>query len=187
MLQPRPDPGAVLFQSLETRDGMRECKTADLSDSLGTSVQVCAPWFRDFGGRRAFDGPIATVRCFEDNSMVRELLSQSGDGRVLVVDAGGSQRCAMLGDQLAQKAVYNGWAGVLMYGYIRDSADIARMPLGVKALGALPVKSVKKGVGETQVPVSFAGVEFRPGDILFADPDGVVVMAQEMASVNRCG
>jgi regulator of ribonuclease activity A len=105
------------------------------------------------------------------------MLSKPGDGRVLVVDGGGSRRCAMLGDRLAQRAVYNGWSGVLLYGCIRDSADVARMPLGVKALGTHPARSAKQGAGETQVPVRFADVDFEPGHWLYADPDGVLVVA----------
>jgi regulator of ribonuclease activity A len=161
---------------------MSNFKTADLSDEHGDAALICEPVFRDFGGRHGFCGQIVTVKCFEDNSLVAQMLSEHGDGRVLVVDAGGSLRCAMLGDQLAQKAVFNGWAGILMNGLVRDSADIARMSLGVKALGTHPRKSVKAGRGETQVPVSFAGVEFRPGDALYSDEDGVLVLRGENAA-----
>ena len=122
-------------------------------------------------------GKISTIKCFEDNSLVREAVAEPGEGRVLVVDAGGSRRCAMLGDLLAAKAVENGWAGVLMNGLIRDSADIARMDLGVKALGTHPLKSVKKGVGERDVEVRFSGVRFVPGAYLYADEDGVICSA----------
>jgi regulator of ribonuclease activity A len=156
---------------------MQSLKTTDVSDHLGERAQMCAPLFRDFGGQTAFHGPIATAICPDDNSKVREMLGEPGAGRVLVVDAAGSPRCAMLGDLLAQLAVDNGWAGVLVHGYIRDSADIARLPLGVKALGTLPRKSEKRGAGETQVPLRFAGVEFRPGDHCYADADGVLVIA----------
>lgn len=156
-------------------------KTTDLSDEWGDKAQICAPLFRDYGGRTDFHGPIATVRCPDDNSKVRELLDEPGQGRVLVIEADASPRCAMLGDLLAQRAVDNGWAGVLVHGYIRDSAVMAHMPLGVKALGTLPRKSEKRGAGQTQVVVSFAGVEFRPGDMLYADADGVLVMAATAA------
>lgn len=149
--------------------------TTDLSDQWGDRAQVCAPLFRDFGGRRDFHGPIATVRCPDDNSRVREMLGQPGAGRVLVVDADGSPRCAMLGDQLARLAVDNGWAGVVVNGYVRDSVELARLDLGVKALGTHPRKSDKRGAGEVQIPVRFAGVEFRPGDRLYADADGILV------------
>ena len=152
-------------------------KTADLCDEYAESLQVCDPGFSSFGGRARFHGQISTIKCFEDNSLVREAVAEPGEGRVLVVDAGGSKRCAMLGDLLAAKAVENGWAGVLMNGMIRDSADIARMDLGVKALGTHPLKSVKKGVGERDVEVRFSGVRFVPGAYLYADEDGVICSA----------
>lgn len=128
-----------------------------------------------FGGHSKFSGRISTIKCFEDNSLVREAVGEPGEGRVLVVDAGGSKRCAMLGDLLAAKAVENGWSGVLMYGLIRDSADINQMALGVKALGTYPLKSVKKGIGERDVTVKFAGVRFVPGHYLYSDEDGIVI------------
>ena len=149
-------------------------KTADLCDGNSDSLQICEPMFSSFGGRPRFSGRISTIKCFEDNSLVREAVAEPGDGRVLVVDAGGSRRCAMLGDLLAAKAAANGWSGVLMYGLIRDSADIAGMDLGVKALGTYPLKSVKKGIGERDVAVKFAGVTFVPGHYLYADEDGIV-------------
>ena len=149
-------------------------KTADLCDEYSDSLQICEPGCSDFGGRQRFFGQISTITCFEDNSLVREAVAEPGEGRVLVVDAGGSMRCAMLGDLLAAKAVAKGWAGILMYGLIRDSADIAAMDLGVKALGTHPLKSVKKGVGERDVVVRFAGVSFVPGAYLYADEDGVL-------------
>lgn len=149
-------------------------KTADLCDEYSDSLQICEPVFFSFGGRASFFGQISTIKCFEDNSLVREAVAEPGDGRVLVVDAGGSRRCAMLGDLLAAKAAANGWSGVLMYGLIRDSSDIAGMDLGVKALGTYPLKSVKKGVGERDIVVRFAGVTFTPGEYLYADEDGIV-------------
>jgi regulator of ribonuclease activity A len=151
-------------------------KTADIYDQFEQQIQVCEPIFRDYGGKRRFSGPIATLKCHEDNSLVRQRLGEPGNGRVLVVDAGGSLRCAMLGDILVQKGVDNGWAGVLMYGCIRDACDIAEMPLGVKALATIPKKSVKKGAGEADLTVTFAQVSFKPGDWLYADEDGVVVL-----------
>lgn len=149
-------------------------KTADLCDEHSDKLQICEPGFASFGGRPRFHGAISTIKCFEDNSLVREAVGEPGDGRVLVVDAGGSRRCAMLGDMLAEKAVKNGWAGVIMNGLIRDSADIAAMDLGVRALGTHPLKSVKKGVGERDVPVRFAGVNFAPGQFVYADEDGII-------------
>jgi regulator of ribonuclease activity A len=149
-------------------------KTADLCDDHADSLQICEPVFSSFGGRARFFGKVSTIKCFEDNSLVREAVGEPGAGRVLVVDAGGSLRCAMLGDLLAAKAVENGWSGVIMNGLIRDSVDIAGMALGVKALGTLPLKSVKKGVGERDVPVRFAGVSFVPGQYVYADEDGII-------------
>ncbi len=154
-----------------------EFKTADLCDHYAESVRICAPGLLSFGGHKRFAGPITTIKCFEDNSLVREALSQPGAGGVLVVDAGGSRRCAMLGDQLAKLAIENAWSGVVMNGLIRDSADIASMPIGVKALGVHPLKSQKRGVGERDLRVRFAEVDFDPGDYLYADEDGILCSA----------
>ncbi|MEJ2692925.1 MAG: ribonuclease E activity regulator RraA [Candidatus Thiodiazotropha sp.] len=151
-------------------------KTADLYDIHEEALQICRPIFHHFGGHRDFYGPVATLKCFEDNALVREQLEQAGEGRVLVVDGGGSLRCAMLGDQLAQLALDNGWAGILIFGCVRDAAEISTTPLGVMALASHPRKSVKKGAGEVGGEVHFAGVGFRPGEWLFADEDGVVVL-----------
>ena len=120
-------------------------KTADLSDLHGDSIQICEPIFLSFGGVQKFSGRVSTVKCFEDNTLVREAVFETNEGGVLVVDAGGSMRCAMMGDMLAAAAVEHGWSGVIMYGLIRDSLDIAGMPLGLKALGTHPRKSEKKG------------------------------------------
>lgn len=155
-------------------------KTADLFDDFGDRIQVCDPIFRDFGGRSRFAGPIATVKCFEDNSLVKSALAEPGDCRVLVVDAGGSLRCAMLGDLIAASAVKNGWSGVLMFGCVRDSVDIAGMDLGVKALATNPRKSEKRGEGQMDIPVNFAGVCFRPGEHIYCDEDGILVAAEAL-------
>ena len=149
-------------------------KTADLCDEHSDRLQICEPGFLAFGRRVRFSGRVSTIKCFEDNSRVREAVGEAGEGRVLVVDAGGSMRCAMLGDMLAAKAVENGWAGVILYGLIRDSADIGEMDLGVRALGTHPLKSVKRGIGERDVPVKFAGVQFVPGSHVYVDEDGIV-------------
>ena len=154
--------------------------TADLWDKHEGGPQVCEPIFNDYGGRCSFHGPVRTLKCFEDNALVRQMLGQPGDGAVLVVDAGGSRRCAMLGDQLAQLAVENSWSGVVMYGLIRDSEAIGTMALGVKALGTIPVKSVKRGEGQIDVPVRFAGVIFNPGHWLYADADGILVSDESL-------
>ncbi len=155
-------------------------KTADLCDQYSDTLQIAEPGMRSYGGRARFHGEISTIKCFEDNSLVREAVAEPGQGRVLVVDAGGSLRCAMLGDMLAAKAVENGWAGVIMNGLIRDSVDISAMALGVRALGTHPLKSVKKGVGERDVRVRFAGVDFAPGQFVYADEDGIVCSPQAL-------
>lgn len=153
--------------------------TADLCDELGPRARVAEPLFRDFGGRRSFHGTIATVRVFEDNVLVREALSEPGRGRVLVVDGAGSLRCALLGGMLARMAHENGWAGVVVYGAIRDSAEIPAIPVGLRSLAACPRRSGKGGEGQRDVPVTFAGVTFEPGHALYADPDGIVVVDRD--------
>jgi regulator of ribonuclease activity A len=155
--------------------------TADLCDDYGDKVQVCEPLFHAFGGRRAFHGPVSTVRCFEDNSRVKEAVESPGGGRVLVVDGGGSRRHALLGDKLGLAAVNNGWAGIIIHGCIRDSVELGRMDLGIRALGTMPLRSEKRGEGERDVPVRFAGVTFRPGDHVYADEDGIIAAHMSLA------
>ena len=160
--------------------------TADLCDLHEAllqdgSLRVVAPMFRSFGGRRGFHGPIATLKLFEDNSFVRKALDQPGRGRVLVIDGGGSMRRALVGDQLAALGVKNGWAGMVVYGCIRDSAAIAGMDIGVFALATHPRKTDKKNVGEVDVPVAFGGTSFRPGEWLYADEDGVLISVSALA------
>lgn len=152
-----------------------EFQTADLCDANEGTIRVVAPMFRSYGGRKAFGGAIATLKVFEDNSLVRTALEGPGNGKVLVIDGGGSMRCALVGDQLGVLAVKNGWAGVIVYGCIRDSRAIGTMALGAFALGTHPLKSIKKGVGEADIPVTFGGVTFVPGEYVYADEDGVVV------------
>lgn len=154
--------------------------TTDLCDAHADKLRVAAPIFHSYGGKTAFHGPVATLKLFEDNGLVRQTLDQPGDGRVLVIDGGGSLRCALLGDQLAALAVENGWAGVVVWGCIRDAQAIAAMAIGVFALATHPQKTVKKNLGEAEVPVSFAGIEFRPGDWLYADADGLIVSAERL-------
>lgn len=149
--------------------------TADLCDQYGDAVRVCQPIFRDFGGTPAFHGPILTVSTFEDNGLFRDLLQEPGEGRVMVIDGGGSLRRALFGGNLAEAAAKNGWAGLLINGCVRDTAEIAALPIGVKALAAHPRKSGRTGQGELNVPVSFANVVFHAGDHLYADLDGVIV------------
>jgi regulator of ribonuclease activity A len=149
--------------------------TTELCDRHPDAVRVADPILRDFGGAFAFSGPLATVRVHEDNVLVRAALSEPGLGRVLVVEGGGSMRCALLGDQLASLALTNGWGGLVVNGCVRDTRALAQLPLGIKALGAHPVRSAKAGRGEREVPVRFAGVTFEPGAHLWADEDGIVV------------
>jgi regulator of ribonuclease activity A len=151
--------------------------TTDLCDAHEDKVRVAAPIFRSFGGKPAFHGQIATLKLFEDNGLVRQTLDTPGNGRVLVVDGGGSLRRALLGDQLAALAVKNGWAGLVIWGCIRDSKAIGAMDLGVFALGTIPLKTLKKNLGDAELPVSFAGIEFNPGEWLYADEDGLIVSA----------
>ncbi len=160
-------------------------QTADLLDAneahiQAGALQVVAPMFRSYGGRAAFDGPISTLKLFEDNSLVRAALAQPGSGRVLVID-GGSLRCALVGDQLAELAVKNGWSGIVVYGCIRDSHAIGAMDIGVFALATHPLKSIKKNVGEADIVVTFGGVSFVPGHYLYADADGVIVSREKLA------
>lgn len=150
-------------------------QTADLCDAHDDKLAVVSPMFHSYGGRSAFGGPISTLKLFEDNSFVRKAVESAGNGRVLVIDGGASMRCALVGDQLAELAVRNGWAGIIVYGCIRDSKAIGGMDLGVFALGTHPRKTVKRNVGEVDVPVSFGGVSFVPGHHVYADEDGVVV------------
>jgi regulator of ribonuclease activity A len=153
--------------------------TADLCDELGPRARVAEPLFRDFGGERSFHGPVATVRVFEDNVLVREALSEAGRGRVLVVDGAGSVRHALVGGMIAHLAHENGWAGLVVNGAIRDSDEISSVPVGLKALATSPRRSEKRGEGERDVPISFAGVTFEPGHLLYADPDGIVVVDED--------
>lgn len=151
--------------------------TADLCDANGEKVRVVEPMFSSFGGRAAFSGRIATLKLFEDNSLVRKALESPGEGRVLVIDGGGSLRRALVGDQLAAIAVTNGWSGIVVYGCIRDSRAIGEMDIGVFAIDTHPMKTVKKNVGDADLPVTFGGVTFTPGEWLYADEDGVLVSA----------
>lgn len=148
--------------------------TPDICDDH-PEVQVVDPGFRNYGGVTAFGGPIVTVKCFEDNSLVKELVATPGQGRVMVVDGGGSRRCALLGDMLAEKAAASGWAGLIIYGCVRDVDVLRQTSLGVQALGSHPRKSNKRGVGEQDIPVTFSGVTFQPGHYVYADNNGIVV------------
>ncbi|HET8791953.1 MAG TPA: ribonuclease E activity regulator RraA [Modicisalibacter sp.] len=151
--------------------------TPDICDAH-PEVGVLDPLFVNFGAIEAFFGPVRTVKCFEDNSLIKEAVSEPGDGAVLVVDAGGSQRCALLGDMLAEKAADNGWAGVVMYGCVRDVDALAEIELGIQALGAHPRRSEKHGAGQRDISVTFAGVTIEPGQWLYADNNGILIADQ---------
>ncbi|QXJ24498.1 ribonuclease E activity regulator RraA [Actinomadura graeca] len=154
--------------------------TADLIDDFGDELRSCETQFRQYGARVAFAGPVSTVRCHRDNGLVKRVLNTPGDGRVLVVDGAGSLASALMGDMIAASAVQNGWAGAVIHGAVRDVAALRGMDLGVKALGSNPRKSAKDAAGEVDVPVSFGGVEFRPGDWLYSDEDGIVVAGRKV-------
>jgi regulator of ribonuclease activity A len=154
--------------------------TADLCDQFESELRICAPMFRSYGGRAAFGGQITTLKLFEDNGLVRKALEAPGNGRVLVVDGGGSMRRALVGDQIAALAVKNGWAGIVVYGCIRDSAAIGEMDIGVCALGTHPLKTVKRNEGQVDLTVSFGGIDFVPGHFLYADADGVIVCPRSL-------
>ncbi len=154
--------------------------TPDLCDAYPELVRVAEPIFTNYGGRAAFGGEVITVKCHEDNSLVKEHVSNPGDGKVMVVDGGGSLRCALLGDMLAEKAAENNWAGLIIFGCIRDVDEIRKTDLGVQALRTIPIKSNRKGRGDLNIPVTFAGVTFNPGEFVYADNNGVIVSEQEL-------
>ena len=153
----------------------------DLCDEHEDKVEILEPLFNDYGAARTFWGKVTTVRCSEDNSKVRELVATPGTGSVLVVDGGGTVRRALMGDQLAALAIENGWAGVVINGAIRDAGAIGDMALGVKALATCPMRTEKHGVGEVNIPVSFAGVIINPGDYLYADINGILVAREPLS------
>jgi regulator of ribonuclease activity A len=156
--------------------------TADLCDANASEVRTTKPVFLVFGERLTFGGPIRTLRVYEDNSLVKDALSSAGDGAVLVVDGGASTRCALLGGNLAELASVNGWAGLIINGCIRDTHEINACNIGVRALGTCPRKSEKRGEGDRDVVLSFAGAEFRPGEHVYCDQDGVIVAARNLLS-----
>ncbi|HTX94689.1 MAG TPA: ribonuclease E activity regulator RraA [Mycobacterium sp.] len=150
--------------------------TADLVDDIGPEVRSCDVQFRQFGGRREFAGPISTVRCFEDNALLKSMLSQRSAGGVLVIDGDGSLHKALVGDVIAELARSNGWAGIVANGAVRDAAALRGIDIGIKALGTNPRKSTKTGAGERDVEVTLGGVTFVPGEIAYSDDDGIVVV-----------
>lgn len=155
--------------------------TPDLCDEYPDLVEVVEPLFSSFGGRIAFGGEIVTVKCFEDNSLVKEVLAEPGKGKVLVVDGGASMRRALMGDMIAENAVDNGWEGVVIYGCIRDVDVIMSLDMGVQAINTVPLKTDKRGEGQRDIPVTFGGVTFKPGAFVYADNNGVIVSPQALS------
>lgn len=151
--------------------------TADLVDDIHPDVRSCDLQMRDYGAKTTFAGPITTVRCFQDNALLKSMLSEPNDGGVLVIDGEGSLHTALVGDVIAGLAVDNGWAGLIVHGVVRDAAALRTMDIGVKALGTNPRKGTKTGEGHRDVAVTFGGVTFAPGDVAYCDQDGIVVVA----------
>lgn len=154
--------------------------TPDLCDQYPEVIQVVEPMFSNYGEKESFGGQIVTVKCFEDNSKVKELVDTDGTGKVMVVDGGGSLRHALLGDMLAEKAAKNGWEGLIIYGCIRDVDVIMQTYLGVQALATNPLKTEKRGLGDVDVPVKFGGVQFIPGEYVYADNNGIIVSSKKL-------
>ena len=155
-------------------------KTADLIDQFEEQVQVLDPVFKNYGGKDSFYGKAVCIRVFEDNVLVRQTLETKGDNCVLVVDGGGSENCALVGDILAQLAIDNQWTGLVIHGSIRDSKEIGEMPIGLKALNTTPRKSKKEGTGLIGESLQIAGATIHPGDYIYADPDGILVAADDL-------
>jgi regulator of ribonuclease activity A len=151
--------------------------TADLVDEIGPDVRSCDLQLRQYGARTEFAGPVTTVRCFQDNALLKSVLSEPGDGGVLVIDGGGSLHTALVGDVIAELARSNGWAGLVVHGAVRDASTLRTLDIGIKALGTNPRKSTKTGAGERDQPVEFGGITFAPGDVVHSDDDGIVVVA----------
>ncbi|HNM84940.1 MAG: ribonuclease E activity regulator RraA [Mycobacterium sp.] len=150
--------------------------TADLVDDIGPDVRSCDLQLRQFGGRSAFAGRISTVRCFQDNALLKAVLSEPGGGGILVIDGAGSLHAALVGDVIAELGRGNGWSGLIINGAVRDASTLRTLDIGIKALGTNPRKSTKSGDGERDVPVTFGGVTFVPGEIAHSDDDGIVVL-----------
>ena len=163
--------------------------TCDLLDyHPDKEIQTLIPsldgrFFQSYGARKSFGGQIVTVKCFEDNSRVKELLATDGTGKVLVVDGGASMRCALMGDMIAASAVKNHWNGVVIYGCVRDVDALAELDLGIHALAAIPQKSNRKGIGEVDLPLYFGSVTFNAGDFIYADNNGIVVAKEKLVDL----
>ncbi|MDH3708064.1 MAG: ribonuclease E activity regulator RraA [Acidimicrobiia bacterium] len=159
---------------------MTSFATADLCDEHDADTRVLEPGLRHYGGRTSFCGSVHTLKLFEDNSLVREALDAEGDGRVLVIDAGGSRRCAVVGGNLAELAAANGWSGIVVWGCVRDVHELSRADTGILALASHPRRSVKRGEGQSGLVISIGGIDVRPGDWVYADDDGVIVAPHDL-------
>jgi len=155
--------------------------TTDLYDDFEDTATTCSTQFRDFGKRREFSGKIRTVRCRNDNQLFRALMDEPGEGAVAVVDGDGSTEVALIGDIIAAKAANNGWSGVVIFGAVRDVVELAKIDIGIKALGVNPAKSIKRGEGEVDVVVAFGGVRFEPGHWVYCDENGVLIAPQAIS------
>jgi regulator of ribonuclease activity A len=158
---------------------MKAFSTPDLSDAA-PQARAIELAFGNYGGVKVFSGRAVTIKCHEDNSLVKQAVGEAGEGRVLVVDGGGSRRRALLGDMLAEQAASNDWAGLVIFGVIRDVDEIGATAVGVQALGTIPVKTEKLGVGQRDIPLSFGGVDILPGDYIYADNNGVLVSREAL-------
>ncbi len=154
--------------------------TPDLCDTYPELIRVVDPIFIDYGGISSFGGEIVTVKCFEDNSQVKENAGKPGHGKVMVVDGGGSLKRALLGDLIAEAAYKNGWQGFIIYGCIRDVEIISEINIGVKAINSIPLKTNRRGLGDLNVPISFGGATFTPGEYVYADKTGVIVSSEKL-------
>lgn len=150
--------------------------TADLVDEIGPDVRSCDVQFRQFGARAQFAGSISTVRCYEDNALLKSVLSTRSDGGVLVIDGAGSLHTALVGDVIAELARSNGWVGLVVHGAVRDTAALRKIDIGIKALGTNPRTSAKTGAGERDVVINLGGVPFVPGELAYSDDDGIIVV-----------
>ncbi|CAN5378132.1 ribonuclease E activity regulator RraA [soil metagenome] len=157
--------------------------TADLVDEIGSEVRSCDLQFGQYGGRAMFAGPISTVRCFQDNALLKSVLSEPGNGGVLVIDGEASVHTALVGDLIAELGRSNGWAGLIVHGAVRDASTLRTLDIGIKALGTNPRKSTKTGAGQRDVAVTFGGVSFLPDEIAYSDDDGIVVVANPQAQL----
>lgn len=179
-----PAVGSVEFDGRMTLNEVitMTLKTADLCDTFSDTnhIRIAEPIFRAFGGKPSFSGQVTTLKVFEDNILIRETLETKVSNQVLVVDGGGSHRCALLGGQLATLAYENGWEGLVIYGCVRDSVELSRIPIGIRAIHTHPLKSHKRGIGEKDILITFACINFKSDNYLYADEDGIIVCDRKL-------